>query len=114
MFFVIIFSIFGMICLFDTCFRQVIVWQQAAKIASRAFQRPNKTDTAVSRNYQTGKKGKKSLQKNIYDLSMLMSHYKMDTLHYYIDTDEIPGFFLLLKNHIFIVRSEDTIFIFHV
>ena len=35
-------------------------------------------------------------------------------LFYYIDTDEIPGFFLLLKNHIFIVRSEDTIFIFHV
>ena len=23
-------------------------------------------------------------------------------LFYYIDTDEIPGFFLLLKNHIFI------------
>ena len=36
------------------------------------------------------------------------------TLVYYIDTDEIPGFFLLLKNHIFIARSEDTIFIFHV
>ena len=33
---------------------------------------------------------------------------------YYIDTDEIPGFFLLLKNHIFIARSEDAIFIFHV
>ena len=33
---------------------------------------------------------------------------------YHIDTDEIPGFFLLLKNHIFIVRSEDTIFIFYV
>ena len=33
---------------------------------------------------------------------------------YYIDTDEIPGFFLLLKNHIFIARSEDTIFVFHV
>ena len=33
---------------------------------------------------------------------------------YYIDTDKIPGFFLLLKNHIFITRSEDTIFIFHV
>ena len=33
---------------------------------------------------------------------------------YYIDTDEIPRFFLLLKNHIFIARSEDTIFIFHV
>ena len=31
---------------------------------------------------------------------------------YDIDTDEIPGFFLLLKNHIFIARSEDTIFIF--
>ena len=35
-------------------------------------------------------------------------------LYYYIDTDEIPGFFLLLKNHIFIARSEDTIFTFHV
>ena len=34
--------------------------------------------------------------------------------YYYIDTDEIPGFFLLLKNQIFIARSEDTIFIFHV
>ena len=33
---------------------------------------------------------------------------------YDIDTDEIPGFFLLLKNHIFITRSEDTIFIFRV
>ena len=33
---------------------------------------------------------------------------------YYIDTDEIPGIFLLLKNHIFIARGEDTIFIFHV
>ena len=30
-------------------------------------------------------------------------------LYYYIDTDEIPGFFLLLKNYIFIARSEDTI-----
>ena len=30
-----------------------------------------------------------------------------------VDTDEIPGFFLWLKNHIFIARSEDTIFIFH-
>ena len=33
---------------------------------------------------------------------------------YYINTSEISGFFLLLKNHIFISRSEDTIFIFHV
>ena len=34
-------------------------------------------------------------------------------LLYYIDTDKIPGFLLLLKNHIFTARSEDTIFIFH-
>ena len=33
---------------------------------------------------------------------------------YCVGTDEILGFFLLLKNHIFIARSEDTIFIFHV
>ena len=33
---------------------------------------------------------------------------------YYIDIYEVPGFFLLLKNHIFIVHSEDTFFIFHV
>ena len=32
---------------------------------------------------------------------------------YHIDTDEIPGFFHLLRNHIFIARSEDTIFMFH-
>ena len=31
----------------------------------------------------------------------------------YIDTDEIPGFFHLVKNHIFIARSEDTL-IFYV
>ena len=29
---------------------------------------------------------------------------------FYLDTDVIPGFFLLLKNHIFIVHSEDPIF----
>ena len=34
--------------------------------------------------------------------------------YYYIDTDEIPGFFLLLKKHIFIAPGEDTFFIFHV
>ena len=33
---------------------------------------------------------------------------------YYIDTGEVPGFFLSIKNHIFIARSEDTIFIFYV
>ena len=42
--------------------------------------------------------------------SLCFSFYK---LLYYIDTDEIPGFFLLLKNHIFIARSEDTFLIFH-
>ena len=31
---------------------------------------------------------------------------------YYINTCEIPGFLLLLKNHIFIARSERTIFVF--
>ena len=36
----------------------------------------------------------------------------MKNCPYYIDTDEIPGFFLLLKNHIFIARSEDTILSF--
>ena len=38
-------------------------------------------------------------------------------LFYHIDTDEIPEFFLLLKNYIFIAcreDTEDTIFIFHV
>ena len=33
--------------------------------------------------------------------------------YYHMDTDEIQGFLLLRKNHIFTVRSEDTIFLFH-
>ena len=37
-----------------------------------------------------------------------------DMIFYNIDTDEIPGFLLLLKNHIFTARSEDTIFIVYV
>ena len=32
---------------------------------------------------------------------------------YYIDTDEIPGFLLLLKNNIFTASSEHIIFIFY-
>ena len=49
----------------------------------------------------------------------MQQNYKITVLGtikglYYIDTDEISGFFLLLKNHIFIARSEDTIFIFQV
>ena len=42
------------------------------------------------------------------------SSLPMKKLNYHIDTDVIPGFFFLLKNHIFIVCIEDTIFIFHV
>ena len=30
----------------------------------------------------------------------------------YIDTDEIPGFFHLLKNHLFTARSENTYMLF--
>ena len=33
---------------------------------------------------------------------------------YYIDIDEIPGFFLLVKNRIFIARSEYSNIFFHV
>ena len=40
--------------------------------------------------------------------------YQIHNYYYYIDTDEIPGFFLVLKNHIFIARSEETTLIFHV
>ena len=32
----------------------------------------------------------------------------MKIKNYYLATDEITGFFLLLKNHIFIAHSEDT------
>ena len=38
---------------------------------------------------------------------------RTNILIYYIDIDEIPGFLLLLKNHIFTARSERIIFIFH-
>ena len=41
---------------------------------------------------------------------MLSQKLNLIIVFYYIDTDEIPGFFLLLKNHIFIARSQDTIF----
>ena len=50
------------------------------------------------------------LSLSLSSFSLCFSFYK---LLYYIDTDEIPAFFLLLKNHIFIARSEDTILIFH-
>ena len=44
--------------------------------------------------------------------SVNLGTYIIKTI-YYIDTDEIPGFLLLLKNHIFTARSERIIFIFH-
>ena len=47
---------------------------------------------------------KRNLESNIF-LSIAL---------YYINADEIPVYFLLLKNHIFIARSEDTIFILRV
>ena len=50
--------------------------------------------------------------KDVYSLIENAALYNMSV--YYIDTYEIAGFFLLQKNHIFIARSEDTIFIFHV
>ena len=48
------------------------------------------------------------------DNRRILQSGRLLNMYCYIDTDEIPGFFLLLINHIFITRSEDTIFIFHV
>ena len=47
-------------------------------------------------------------------ISFIQYSKKGQITFYYIDTDEIPGFRLLLKPHIFTARGEDTIFIFHV
>ena len=44
-------------------------------------------------------------------LLLLLRHIDTRNSTYYIDTDKIPGFFLLLKSHIFITRGEDTTFI---
>ena len=43
--------------------------------------------------------------------SQYSSSVKEISTLYYMDTDEIPRFLLLLKNHIFIARSEDTIYL---
>ena len=45
-------------------------------------------------------------------IQRILTFTEVRKANYYIDTDEILGFFLLLKNHIFIVRSKDTIFPF--
>ena len=48
---------------------------------------------------------------NIYSIiSLIHSNVLVD---YYIDTDEIPGFLLLLKNHVFTARSEHIIFLLY-
>ena len=60
-----------------------------------------------------GAMGEKSGSQFLDTTNSTFSLYIVYTF-YCIDTDEIPGFFLLLKNHIFITCSEDTIFIFHV
>jgi len=57
----------------------------------------------------TGRVEEISLRKGTDGNFLFIRHKRF----YYINTSEIPGFFLLLKNHIFIVCSEDTIFIFH-
>ena len=72
-----------------------------------------------SRNHFIAKDGERKSSTNEYlqketKNNKKKTSYKNMNLFYYINTDEIPGFFLLPKNHIFIVRSEDTIFIFHV
>ena len=59
--------------------------------------------------FALGLKGEKHLGVRKLSLDCLCLRVRL----YYIDTDEIPRFFLLLKNYIFISRSEDTIFIFH-
>ena len=48
----------------------------------------------------------------VLEQGLVLEHEKKTMSIYYIHTDEIPGFFLLLKNHIFIACSEDTIKIF--
>ena len=45
------------------------------------------------------------LRQNRRILNYIEFYIYRPTVFYYIDTDEIPGFFLLLKNHIFITRS---------
>ena len=51
----------------------------------------------------------------IHKLHEAHIYYNFFVLLYTVDTEyEIQGSFLLLKNHIFIVCIEDTIFIFYI
>ena len=63
------------------------------------------------------KKKKKKKNHMVIVQNLHTDNFYSIKLFYHIDTDEIPEFFLLLKNYIFIARredTEDTIFIFHV
>ena len=44
---------------------------------------------------------------------LFLNYLRLIKKFYYINTDEIRGFFIFLKNQILTSRSEDTIFIFH-
>jgi len=70
-----------------------------------------KTNTVTYTNHNTNITAH-SLQHLL--LYSTVTYVTNNTDTYYIDTDEIPGFFHLRKNHNFTARSEDTIFIFHV
>ena len=47
-----------------------------------------------------------------WHLAMILSVLFL-VFYYILNTDEIPGFLVLLKNRIFTARSEHIIFIFH-
>ena len=65
-------------------------------------------------NYTDFSGKKQKVKESFFKIPTQLQTKPFIILLYYIDTDEILGFFLLLKNHIFIACSEDTIFIFHV
>ena len=52
-----------------------------------------------------------SWDEHLDNLVSMQHLYWIRNSFYYIDTDEIPGFFHLLKNHIFTARSEDICYL---
>jgi len=70
---------------------------------------PRKKGAGIFKIVFTGRVEEISLRKGTDGNFLFIRHKRF----YYINTSEIPGFFLLLKSRIFIVCSEDTIFIFH-
>ena len=87
--------------------------QRSEKPHSVGSQRPSERSVPFQKTL--GRLFKQSLD-NVYDSPRLI-HYKplipIIKTFYHIDIDETPGLFFFLKNHIFIARNEDTIFIFH-